>query len=165
MSSGDYTTQGGFLSKLGYERPSWKRRYFVLHKNEMSYYTNDKDAKATKNEKGRFYLDFLTRNKIKPVESGTILASNALSTKDSRLPLKKPYLIQIGDCRWKESELRTFYVSCDRPEDREEWLKALKSNLEIYVQSPEGKADLTKIPSDGPRKEAYTIWLEEQKKN
>jgi len=165
--SGEDVAIKGFLNKLGYENPNWTRRFFVLSKNEVRYYSNDRDYKAGKKEKGLFFLDFLSRNKIKTLETGaTLNSSNALAPKHSKVVLPKKYqhLIQIGDCRWHDNELRTFIVSCEKPEDRDEWIKTLKLNLEIYLQTPESKNDQTKVPSEGPRKEAYNIWVDEQKK-
>jgi len=150
---------------MGFDRPSWKKRFFVLKKNEVSYYSSEKDGKSGRGEKGRFFLDFLSRSKIKAVETGTILVNtNALSARNTKVTLKKPYLIQIGDCRWKEQDLRTFYISCDTQQERDDWLKALTTNCEVYMNTDEGKKDRDKIPSDGARRDAFKSWEEEQKK-
>jgi len=161
----DFVDKSGFTQKMGFDRPSWKKRFFVLKKNEVSYYSNERDGKAGKGEKGRFVLDFLSRSKIKPVETGTILVNtNALSAKNTKVTLRKPYLLQIGDCRWNTSDLRTFYVSCDSQLDRDDWLKALVNNCDVYINSEEGKRDREKIPAEGARREAFRIWEEEQKR-
>jgi len=110
-------------------------------------------------------LDFLSRSKIKAVETGTILVNtNALSAKNTKVTLKKPFLIQIGDCKWNQSDLRTFYLSCETQQERDDWLKALQTNCEVYMNTEEGKRDRDKVPTDGPRREAFKIWEEEQKK-
>jgi hypothetical protein len=160
-----YQEKMGFIQKMGFDRPSWKKRFFVLKKNEVSYYSSEKDGKSGRGEKGRFFLDFLSRSKIKAVETGTILVNtNALSARNTKVTLKKPYLIQIGDCRWKEQDLRTFYVSCDTQQERDDWLKALTTNCEVYMNTDDGKKDRDKIPSDGARRDAFKAWEEEQKK-
>jgi len=129
------------------------------------YYASEKDAKAGKSEKGRFVLDFLSRNKVRPVEQGTTLVNtNALNAKNTKVSLRKPHLLQIGDCRWNSSDLRTFYVSCETQQERDDWLKALINNCEVYMNSEEGKKDKDKVPSDGARREAYKVWEEEQKR-
>jgi len=164
MSEG-WISKQGYLKKLGFETPNWKKRFFVLKQNVVSYYADSGDWKKTKPPKGSFVLDFLSESKIKPVETGTIVvSSNALADKASKVTLKKNYLIQIGDCRWNETGLRTFYVSCETEEERKEWLKALQTNLELYISSPDGKADEAKIPSEGERRDAYNLYLEERKK-
>jgi len=160
-----YQEKAGYLQKMGFERPSWKKRFFVLNNNTVAYFSSEKEAKAQKNEKGRFTLDFLSRYKIKAVETGTILVnSNALSAKNTKVTLKKPYLVQIGDAKWKDAELRTFYVSCDTQQERDDWIRALQQNTDAYMNTPEGKSDISKTPPDGPRREAYNAWLEEQRK-
>jgi len=160
-----YIDKSGFVQKMGFDRPSWKRRFFVLKKNEVGYFTNEKDGKSGKGEKGRFTLDFLSRSKIKPIETGTILVnSNALSSKNTKVTLRKQFLLQIGDCKWKDRELRTFYLSFENQSDRDDWLKALINNCDVYIQSDEGKKDMEKVPTDGARLEAYKAWEEEQKK-
>jgi len=165
MGDDQFQMKSGFVQKMGFERPSWKKRFFVLRKNEVAYYSSERDGKAARNEKGRFYLDFLSRNKIKAVETGTILVNtNALSARNTKVTLKKPYLIQIGDCKWNDSDLRTFYVSCETQQERDDWLKALQNNCDIYINTDEGKKDKDKIPIEGPRREAYRLWEDEQKK-
>jgi len=165
MAEEKLTNKEGYLKKLGFETPNWKKRYFVLEKNVVSYYSADSDFKKKKPAKGTFVLDFLSESKIKPVETGTIvMSSNALADKASKVILKKNFLIQIGDCRWNETGLRTFYVSCETEEERKEWLKALTNNCEMYVNSSEGRQDEAKIPSEGERREAYNLYLEERKK-
>jgi len=160
-----YQEKMGFTQKMGFDRPSWKKRFFVLKKNEVSYYASEKEGKSGRGEKGRFTLDFLSRSKIKAVETGTILVNtNALSARNTKVTLKKPYLIQIGDCKWKDSDLRTFYISCDSQQDRDDWLKALINNCDVYMASDEGKKDKDKVPAEGARREAFKAWEEEQKR-
>jgi len=160
-----YQEKMGFTQKMGFDRPSWKKRFFVLRKNEVSYYASEKEGKSGRGEKGRFTLDFLSRSKIKAVETGTILVNtNALSARNTKVTLKKPYLIQIGDCKWKDSDLRTFYISCDSQQDRDDWLKALINNCDVYMASEEGKKDKDKVPPEGARREAFKAWEEEQKR-
>jgi len=160
-----YQEKLGFTQKMGFDRPSWKKTFLCVKKNEIAYYSNEKDGKTGKNEKGRFQLDFLSRTKIKAVETGTILVNtNALNAKNTKVTLKKPFLIQIGDCKWKDADLRTFYISCETQQERDDWLKALQNNCEVYMNTDDGKKDRDRIPTDGPRKEAFKIWEEEQKK-
>jgi len=145
--------------------PVGKNDFFVLRKNEIAYYASEKEGKSGRGDKGRFSLDFLSRSKIKAVETGTILVNtNALSARNTKVTLKKPYLIQIGDCKWKDADLRTFYISCDTQQDRDDWLKALINNCEVYMVTEEGKKDQAKIPPDGARREAFKAWEEEQKR-
>jgi len=161
----EYQEKMGFVQKMGFDRPSWKKRFFVLRKNEIAYYASEKEGKSGRGDKGRFSLDFLSRSKIKAVETGTILVNtNALSARNTKVTLKKPYLIQIGDCKWKDADLRTFYISCDTQQDRDDWLKALINNCEVYMVTEEGKKDQAKIPPDGARREAFKAWEEEQKR-
>jgi len=130
----------------------------------MAYYAKN-DGKTGKNEKGRFQLDFLSRGKIKAVETGTILVNtNALKSKNTKVTLIKPFLIQIGDCKWNDADLRTFYISCETQQEQDEWLKALQNNCEVYMNTEEGKKDRERIPRDGPRREAFKIFEAEQKK-
>lgn len=161
MGDNKYVDKAGWLHKMGFERPSWKKRWFVLEKNVISYY--EKEGK--KGLKGSFVLDFLSLAHIKPVETGTVLvSSNALSAKNQRVVLKKNFLIQIGDCKWNETGLRTFYVSCDTEEERRQWLQAFLHNCEVYVNSLEGQEEEAKVPTDAERKEAYLKYQEEKKK-
>jgi len=161
-----YVDKAGYMQKMGFERQSWKKRYFVLSKNEVIYYSSQTDSqKGAKYEKGRFVMDFLSRSKIKAMESGTVLAdSNAVADRNIKVTLRKPNLIQIGDCAWS-SDLRTFYVSCESQTERDEWLNALLKNLDVYLNTQEGKGDKDKIPDQGARRDAYNVWQEEQKKN
>jgi len=165
MADDKWVTKSGYLHKMGYERPNWKKRWFVLDKNVVSYFTDQSDWKKKKAPKGEFVLDFLSQSKIKSVETGTVLVnSNAVIDKSQRVTLKRNYLLQIGDCKWNESGLRTFFVSCDTEEERKSWLQALLQNCEAYVNSPEGREAESKVPSDPERKEAYLAYMEEKKK-
>jgi hypothetical protein len=156
----------GYLYKMGFERPSWKKRWFVLEKNIVQYYADQGDWKKKKPPKGEFVMDFLSQSKIKTVETGTVLVnSNALLDRSQRVTLKRNYLLQIGDCRWNEAGVRTFFVSCETEEERKTWLTALLVNCELYVNSPQGQEEEAKQPPEGSeRREAYIAYLEEKKK-
>lgn len=166
MGDQDYVSKSGWVVKLGYERPSWRKRFFVLDRNVVSYYGTETDYQKKKTPKGVFSLDVLSRPKIKAVETGTILVnSNALKSRDQKVALKKPYLIQIGDCAWQESGLRTFYVSCTTQEERSRWIDAFLHNCNTFNASSEGKQMLARLPqSQGERREAYEALLRENKR-
>jgi len=160
-----WNNKAGFLYKMGYERPNWKRRWFVLEQNVVSYYVAEADWKKKKPPKGVFVLDFLSQPKIKTVETGTVLQnSNALADRSQRVTLKRNYLLQIGDCKWNDAGLRTFLVSCETEEERKSWLTAFLNNCEIYVNSAEGREEEGKTPPEGERREAYMAYMEEKKK-
>jgi len=165
MADDKWVSKSGWLHKMGFERTNWKRRWFVLEKNVVQYYTDQSDWKKKKSSKGEFVMDFLSQQKIKSVETGTVLVnSNALSAKNQRVTLKRNYLIQLGDCKWNETGLRTFFVSCETEEERKGWLDALLHNCQVYVNSSEGREEEAKQPPDGERKDAYMAYLEEKKK-
>jgi len=91
-----YQEKLGFSQKMGFDRPSWKKRFFVLKRNEIAYFSTEKDGKSGRNEKGRFQLDFLSRSKIKAVETGTILVNtNALNAKNTKVTLKNHFLFKL----------------------------------------------------------------------
>lgn len=150
----------GYLNKMGFERQSWKKRYFVLEKNVLKYYDSDNKKKL----KGQFSVDFLSLDHIIAVpKDARIPGGNAVKDKAQTLVLKKSYLIQIGNCKWNDTGLRTFFVHADTEADQLSWLDSLVSNAKIYAESSEGREDEQKQPPEGERREAYAIYMQAKK--
>jgi hypothetical protein len=92
----------GFLTKQGEKNKGWRKRYFILQENELSYYKSEKDS----------------------TPAGTIILepSTMISFIDERQVEKQNcFAIVLGK--------RTYYLNCDDDEQLNEWIYSLRAGV------------------------------------
>ncbi|KAL5016832.1 hypothetical protein ScPMuIL_006421 [Solemya velum] len=102
----------GYCVKQGAVRKNWKRRYFVLHEDGLSYF---------KSEQSKRPLRTISKNDILDVRESEGIHSN------------RDNLIDIITSK------RIFYVQCDSKADLASWISALKKMIS-YQKSKEKKS-------------------------
>ncbi|XP_051758467.1 pleckstrin homology domain-containing family A member 2 [Ctenopharyngodon idella] len=126
--------RSGYCVKQGNVRKSWKRRFFILDGQTVSYYKSEMDKEPLRSIRLR---DVLKVNECL-VKSGDLLS--------------RDNLFEII------TSTRTFYVQTDTPEDMKGWIKDISSKIEDFrgpskfrssgkVFSTQKKHQLTKCSS------------------
>eukprot|EP01091_Cochliopodium_minus_P014982 TRINITY_DN5214_c0_g1_i1.p1 TRINITY_DN5214_c0_g1~~TRINITY_DN5214_c0_g1_i1.p1 ORF type:complete len:477 (+),score=153.76 TRINITY_DN5214_c0_g1_i1:21-1451(+) len=115
----EYNKKVGFLFKKGANRTNWKKRYFVLLGNELSYYPSETSTKCL----NTIYL------------SNTTIKDDKSERKSGR---SHCFYIQSNNAQQGE---RIYYISCASEEEKEEWIKeiALHSKIDDYISLEEEK--------------------------
>lgn len=90
----------GFLTKQGYVVKNWKTRWFVLHKNDLSYYTD--------------------RSKEKPIKTLNLLDCQGCVRCDDT-GKKHCFKLEFPD--------RTWYFYANTEEEQNEWMEIIKWKL------------------------------------
>ena len=104
-SSYQLQQKAGYLSKEGDVWKTWKRRYFVLSSQLLSYYT-DRDSTVAK---------------------GHILLTGA-EVRVSQRNDRSGWLFEVYR-EEKEVEHRVYYMEADTEQERAEWMAAIKNNI------------------------------------
>ncbi|XP_065052265.1 dual adapter for phosphotyrosine and 3-phosphotyrosine and 3-phosphoinositide-like [Rhopilema esculentum] len=95
----------GYLVKLGAIRKNWKKRWFVLRKNELMYFkSREKDTAIRK-----------------------INLENGIEVSEEEMPGKR-------NCFHLQLPWRTFHFYASTPRDADEWINILKWKLEYYKE-------------------------------
>ena len=98
----------GWLSKKGNLRKSWKRRWFVLKNNVLSYYENDKTGSA------------LAYIPLRDCSGVSQLAESETGGSKNSFKL--------------EHNSRTYYLSADNVQEYERWVTALSASCSLARQ-------------------------------
>ncbi|XP_026206964.1 pleckstrin homology domain-containing family A member 1-like isoform X2 [Anabas testudineus] len=93
----------GYCVKQGAVMKNWKRRYFVLDENAVSYYKSDQDKEA---------LKVIPLKEIHKVQE----------CKDRELTMRDNLFEVV-------TTSRTFFVQADSPEDMHSWIKAISGAI------------------------------------
>jgi len=91
----------GYLTKLGYHRKTWRTRWFVLYKNELTYFKSREEKAPLR--------------KINLCDVIDVLADDSQG-KQNCLKLITPY--------------RTFFMYASSAQEAEDWIKILRWKLE-----------------------------------
>ncbi|XP_035998207.1 pleckstrin homology domain-containing family A member 1 isoform X3 [Fundulus heteroclitus] len=113
--------KAGYCVKQGAVMRNWKRRYFVLDENALSYYKSDLDREA---------LRVIPLKEIQKVQE----------CKQSELMMRDNLFEMVTNSR-------TFYIQADSPEDMHSWIKAVSGA--IVAQRGPGRSANTEH-SDSP---------------
>ncbi|ORX41630.1 PH-domain-containing protein [Piromyces finnis] len=114
--------KSGYLKKKGEKRKIWKRRWFVLRSNRLSYYKNEKEYKLLK----VIPLDDINsvyncENQQKYLNSSLKSDNNPVSPKPPKQNLSNAFYINTND--------RSFLLQAQSMNDRNQWIKALNSTI------------------------------------
>ncbi|KAI4812219.1 hypothetical protein KUCAC02_023624, partial [Chaenocephalus aceratus] len=133
--------KSGYCVKQGAVMRNWKRRYFLLEENSMSYFNlRQSNSEHTDLRSNMFYLQ--------PVEFN---ASTSHEKEPLRMiPLKEVHKVQ--ECKQSDIMMRdnlfevvttsrTFYIQADSPEDMHSWIKAVSGA--IVAQRGPGRSAAT----------------------
>uniref|UniRef100_A0A3Q2ZD36 Pleckstrin homology domain containing, family A (phosphoinositide binding specific) member 1b n=2 Tax=Kryptolebias marmoratus TaxID=37003 RepID=A0A3Q2ZD36_KRYMA len=93
----------GYCVKQGAVMKTWKRRYFLLDENALSYYKSDQDREA---------LRVISLKEIQKVQE----------CKQSDLMMRDNLFEMV-------TTSRTFYIQADSPEDMHSWIKAISGAI------------------------------------
>ncbi|XP_069755909.1 pleckstrin homology domain-containing family A member 1 isoform X5 [Narcine bancroftii] len=107
--------KSGYCVKQGAVMKNWKRRYFILDENTISYYKSDLDKE--------------------PLRSIPLKEVNKVQECKQREILLRDNLFEIV------TNFRTFYVQTDSPEDMHNWIKAISGA--IVAQRGPGRSAAT----------------------
>nr|CAB3264937.1 pleckstrin homology domain-containing family A member 1 [Phallusia mammillata] len=112
----------GWAVKQGHVRKNWKRRYFVLRSDSLSYYKSDHDKEA-----------------IRTIPINEVLAAKE-ETGDSSKQRDNLLLVATTD--------KIYYMQTDTPEEMDSWIKAFSNAVKVNRIESQKK----KIPDKKQRK-------------
>ncbi|XP_034426087.1 pleckstrin homology domain-containing family A member 1 isoform X3 [Hippoglossus hippoglossus] len=95
--------KAGYCVKQGAVMKTWKRRYFMLEENALSYYKSDQEREA---------LRVIALKEIHKVQE----------CKQSELMMRDNLFEMV-------TSSRTFYIQADSPEDMHSWIKAISGAI------------------------------------
>ncbi|XP_059360090.1 pleckstrin homology domain-containing family A member 2-like [Carassius carassius] len=101
-------SRSGYCVKQGNVRKSWKRRYFILDDQTVSYYKSEMDKEP-----------------LRSIRLQDVLKVNECLVKSGDL-LSRDNLFEII------TSTRTFYIQTDTPEDMKGWIKDISSKLQDF---------------------------------
>ncbi|XP_055502769.1 pleckstrin homology domain-containing family A member 1 isoform X1 [Leucoraja erinacea] len=102
-SSDQAVIKNGYCVKQGAVMKNWKRRYFILDENSISYYKSDLDKEPLR------CIPLKEVNKVQECKQREILLRDNLFE--------------------MVTNFRTFYVQADSPEDMHNWIKAISGAI------------------------------------
>uniref|UniRef100_A0A8C4H7X8 Pleckstrin homology domain containing, family A (phosphoinositide binding specific) member 1b n=1 Tax=Dicentrarchus labrax TaxID=13489 RepID=A0A8C4H7X8_DICLA len=112
--------KAGYCVKQGAVMKNWKRRYFMLDENALSYYKSDLEREA---------LRVIPLKEIHKVQE----------CKQSELMMRDNLFEMV-------TTSRTFYIQADSPEDMHSWIKAISGA--IVAQRGPGRSANTRVRCD-----------------
>uniref|UniRef100_A0A3B4ZNH1 Pleckstrin homology domain containing, family A (phosphoinositide binding specific) member 1b n=1 Tax=Stegastes partitus TaxID=144197 RepID=A0A3B4ZNH1_9TELE len=112
--------KAGYCVKQGAVMRNWKRRYFMLDENAVSYYKSDLEREA---------LRVIPLKEIHKVQE----------CKQSDLMMRDNLFEMV-------TSSRTFYIQADSPEDMHSWIKAISGA--IVAQRGPGRSAATRVRCD-----------------
>ncbi|XP_043103856.1 pleckstrin homology domain-containing family A member 2 [Puntigrus tetrazona] len=101
-------TRSGYCVKQGNVRKSWKRRFFILDDQTVSYYKSEMDKEP-----------------LRSIRLQDVLKVNECLVKSGDL-LSRDNLFEII------TNTRTFYIQTDTPEDMKGWIKDISSKIQDF---------------------------------
>jgi protein-tyrosine phosphatase len=104
---GTAVEKGGFLVKQGHKVKNWKRRWFVLHADTLSYYKSPKE--------------------IKPL--GIIKVDEVFSVSDEDKEIDG-----LHNLFWVRTHWTNYLLSAENERDKEEWIEAIKLATKLRDQ-------------------------------
>ncbi|XP_053270002.1 pleckstrin homology domain-containing family A member 1 isoform X2 [Pleuronectes platessa] len=108
--------KAGYCVKQGAVMKTWKRRYFMLEENALSYYKSDQEREA---------LRVIALKEIHKVQE----------CKQSELMMRDNLFEMV-------TSSRTFYIQADSPEDMHSWIKAISGAI-VAQRGPGRSANTT----------------------
>ncbi|CAL8310611.1 unnamed protein product [Boreogadus saida] len=141
--------KAGFCVKQGAVMKNWKRRYFMLDENAVSYFKSDLAWACT-----CVHVHVFVKCAQACCIMGHRAAGSALYPQDREplkvIPLKEVHKVQ--ECKQSDlmmrdnlfevvTQSRTFYVQSDSPEDMHSWIKAISGA--IVAQRGPGRSAAT----------------------
>uniref|UniRef100_A0A3B3UE84 Pleckstrin homology domain containing, family A (phosphoinositide binding specific) member 1b n=1 Tax=Poecilia latipinna TaxID=48699 RepID=A0A3B3UE84_9TELE len=112
--------KAGYCVKQGAVMRNWKRRYFILDENALSYYKSDLDREA---------LRVIPLKEIHKVQE----------CKQSELMMRDNLFEMVTNSR-------TFFIQADSPEDMHSWIKAVSGAI-VAQRGPGRSANTVRISS------------------
>ncbi|XP_016390009.1 pleckstrin homology domain-containing family A member 2 [Sinocyclocheilus rhinocerous] len=100
--------RSGYCVKQGNVRKSWKRRFFILDNQTVSYYKSEMDKEP-----------------LRSIRLQDVLKVNECLVKSGDL-LSRDNLFEII------TNTRTFYIQTDSPEDMKGWIKDISSKIQDF---------------------------------
>ncbi|XP_033881954.1 pleckstrin homology domain-containing family A member 1-like isoform X16 [Acipenser ruthenus] len=112
--------KAGYCVKQGAVMKNWKRRYFLLDENSVSYFKSELDKEPLR------MIPLKEVNKVQECKQSDILM--------------RDNLFEVV------TTSRTFFVQADSPEDMHSWIKAISGA--IVAQRGPGRSAATRVKSD-----------------
>ncbi|XP_050974068.1 pleckstrin homology domain-containing family A member 2 [Labeo rohita] len=103
-----HVVRSGYCVKQGNVRKSWKRRFFILDDQTVSYYKSEMDKEP-----------------LRSIRLQDVLKVNECLVKSGDL-LSRDNLFEII------TSTRTFYIQTDTPEDMKGWIKDIASKIQDF---------------------------------
>jgi hypothetical protein len=116
--------KSGYLKKKGEKRKAWKKRWFVLRSNRLSYYKNEKEYKLLKVIR---LDDILSVNNFENQQKYIHSMNNNKS--DSTPISPKPQKQNLLNAFYVNTNERPYLLQAQSIEDRDQWIKALNSAI------------------------------------
>ncbi|KAK5851303.1 hypothetical protein PBY51_002106 [Eleginops maclovinus] len=127
----DQAIKAGYCVKQGALMKNWKRRYFVLEENALSYYKSDLEREA---------LRVIPLKEIHKVQE----------CKQSDLMMRDNLFEMV-------TSSRTFYMQADSPEDMHSWIKAISGAI-VAQRGPGRSANTEHSGSSSPTSTSSTFY-------
>ncbi|XP_011604233.1 pleckstrin homology domain-containing family A member 1 isoform X1 [Takifugu rubripes] len=124
--------KAGYCVKQGAVMKNWKRRYFMLDENSISYYKSDLEREA---------LKVVPLREIHKVQE----------CKQSELMMRDNLFEMV-------TSSRTFYIQADSPEDMHSWIKAISGA--IVAQRGPGRSANTERSNHSSQTPSSTFYLQ-----
>eukprot|EP00735_Rhodelphis_limneticus_P009912 TRINITY_DN2890_c3_g1::TRINITY_DN2890_c3_g1_i4::g.5822::m.5822 TRINITY_DN2890_c3_g1::TRINITY_DN2890_c3_g1_i4::g.5822 ORF type:complete len:309 (-),score=67.08,sp/Q8N283/ANR35_HUMAN/39.22/2e-11,Ank_2/PF12796.2/8.9e-18,Ank_2/PF12796.2/1.3e-16,Ank_4/PF13637.1/0.0061,Ank_4/PF13637.1/1.4e-11,Ank_4/PF13637.1/1.2e-05,Ank/PF00023.25/6.3e-05,Ank/PF00023.25/1.4e-10,Ank/PF00023.25/84,Ank_5/PF13857.1/3.2e-06,Ank_5/PF13857.1/1.7e-08,Ank_3/PF13606.1/1.5e+03,Ank_3/PF13606.1/0.0029,Ank_3/PF13606.1/1.1e-05,Ank_3 len=135
--------------KMGYLRPSWRKRWFVLNEFKIEYFADQAAYIYGEAPKGRFELGPTT--KVTVHQPGAVnvqpnarrFMSFSKDEKGQQLPVSfsdKQNVVEIRDAKWEGGKFRTFYISFANSTERDTFVAAMAKNLVATRGTPQARA-------------------------
>ncbi|XP_053291838.1 pleckstrin homology domain-containing family A member 1 isoform X4 [Pleuronectes platessa] len=115
--------KSGYCVKQGAVMRNWKRRYFLLEENSMSYFKSDLDKEPLR------MIPLKEVHKVQECKQSDIMM--------------RDNLFEVV------TTSRTFYIQADSPEEMHSWIKAVSGA--IVAQRGPGRSAATRLKSDNER--------------
>lgn len=119
----DQAIKAGYCVKQGALMKNWKRRYFILEENAVSYYKSDLEREA---------LRVIPLKEIHKVQECK-----------QREPMMRDNLFEMV------TSSRTFYIQADSPEDMHSWIKAISGAI-VAQRGPGRSANTERSDNSSP---------------
>ncbi|KAL7371717.1 hypothetical protein ABVT39_004003 [Epinephelus coioides] len=121
----------GYCVKQGALMKNWKRRYFMLDENAVSYYKSDLDREA---------LRAIPLKEVLKVQE----------CKQSELMMRDNLFEMV-------TSSRTFYIQADSPEDMHSWIKAISGAI-VAQRGPGRSANIERSELSSPSPISYSTF-------
>ncbi|XP_034564577.1 pleckstrin homology domain-containing family A member 1-like isoform X1 [Notolabrus celidotus] len=123
--------KAGYCVKQGAVMKNWKRRYFMLEENALSYYKSDLEREA---------LRLIPLKEIHKVQE----------CKQSELMMRDNLFEMV-------TSSRTFYIQADSPEDMHSWIKAISGAI-VAQRGPGRSANTERSDHPSPSPSSASVF-------